>query len=348
MDVSVVIPVYNAVKTIERCVESLLNQKGDFSYEILLVNDGSTDASAERIDELAADHDKVFVFHQANAGPSAARNTGLAQSRGRYVVFVDADDSLNADYIRHLYEARDEVERELVIGGFVKCDAYSEKPILFAEQKVRLKDQATFLDDCKLYYFGLPFGKLYNLEIIRTHSIIFKENIRFSEDLIFCLSYLRWIDSVHFISHADYYYECGNPASLIHANHPFEIEYAGYVNLRKALLAYMDKFGVKPEQIPQMHDWVKLFVLRLVKSMYRRNNMLLPDKKTRMSRLCELWLDKDIRFYMEREFTPNFFDKWITILFKRHCLRFLDLFLSLFFRLRGLKMVDIYLKKIVR
>lgn len=348
VDVSVIIPVYNAAKTLERCIESLLCQEGDFSYEIILVNDGSIDTSVEQLDKLAVEHNRVIVFHQPNAGPGAARNTGIAKSRGRYVVFVDADDYVNADYIRHLYDARDERERELIIGGFVKHNAYSEKSVLFTRCKVRLKEQVTFLDDCKLYYFGLPFSKLYNLEIIRTHSITFKENIKFSEDLIFCLSYLQWIDSVHFINHADYYYECGNPESLIHSNHSFEIEYAGYVNLHEALSVYMDKFGVKSEQIPQMCNWVKLFVLRTIKSTYRNNSTPLPDTKTRLSRLCGLWSDKDIHSYMERDFTPNFLDKRITKLFKYNHLRFLDLFLNLFFRLRGLKMVDTYLKKIVK
>ena len=90
---SVVVPVYRAEETLDRCVQSILGQNFT-DLELLLVDDGSPDRSGALCDDWAAKDERVRVFHQANSGPSAARNAGLAACRGRYVSFVDSDDSL--------------------------------------------------------------------------------------------------------------------------------------------------------------------------------------------------------------------------------------------------------------
>lgn len=90
MDISVIIPVYNAAALIRRCLDSVLAQKGGYSYEVLLVDDGSTDNSVEIIESYQIP--SFRVFRQKNAGPAKARNRGMAEAKGRYVTFIDADD----------------------------------------------------------------------------------------------------------------------------------------------------------------------------------------------------------------------------------------------------------------
>lgn len=90
MDISVIIPVYNAAALIRRCLDSILAQKGGYSYEVLLADDGSTDDSVEIIESYR--NPRFRVFRQENAGPAAARNRGLEEAKGRYVTFLDADD----------------------------------------------------------------------------------------------------------------------------------------------------------------------------------------------------------------------------------------------------------------
>ena len=89
--VSIIVPVYNAEKTLERCVDSILNQTYQ-EYELLLVDDGSTHSSAALCDGYAARDPRVRVFHKENAGVSNARNLALAQARGTYLQFLDSDD----------------------------------------------------------------------------------------------------------------------------------------------------------------------------------------------------------------------------------------------------------------
>lgn len=114
-DISVVIPVYNAQSTLASTVESILVQTGP-SYEIILVDDGSTDASGVLCDRLAAGHQTIRAVHTLNKGVSAARNTGIETACGEYVMFMDADDILKEDALKSLYVP----DYDFVVGGFEK------------------------------------------------------------------------------------------------------------------------------------------------------------------------------------------------------------------------------------
>ena len=99
--ISVIIPVYNAEPFLPACLDSVLSQ--DYSsFEILVIDDGSTDNSAAIIDRYAAREPRIVALHQSNAGVSAARNRGLAEARGEYSAFVDADDRVTSSYLSHL------------------------------------------------------------------------------------------------------------------------------------------------------------------------------------------------------------------------------------------------------
>ena len=90
MDLSIIIPVYNKSKLINRCLDSIFNQTTNYSYEVVLVDDGSTDDSVELI--KARTEGNIILYEQQNAGPSVARNKGLELSHGKYCAYLDADD----------------------------------------------------------------------------------------------------------------------------------------------------------------------------------------------------------------------------------------------------------------
>lgn len=104
-EVSVIVPVYNAEEFIGRCLDSLMEQDFTGSYEIIVINDGSTDGTLGMVDKTAREHDIIRVYSQENGGISAARNTGLSHARGEYVLFVDSDDFVEPRYISALYDA---------------------------------------------------------------------------------------------------------------------------------------------------------------------------------------------------------------------------------------------------
>lgn len=93
MNLSIIVPVYNVEQHLERCIKSIIAQ-GLTDYELILVDDGSTDRSATLCDDLQREHSCISVIHQANGGLSAARNTGIAAAKGSYITFVDSDDEL--------------------------------------------------------------------------------------------------------------------------------------------------------------------------------------------------------------------------------------------------------------
>ena len=99
---SIIVPVYNAEKYLESCIDSVLSQSSDKTYEVILVDDGSTDHSPELCDRYAKQSSNVRVIHQANQGVSAARNAGIAASRGEYILFLDSDDLWRADLLKEV------------------------------------------------------------------------------------------------------------------------------------------------------------------------------------------------------------------------------------------------------
>ena len=99
---SVIVPVYNVEKYLHRCVDSILAQSYS-DFEVLLVDDGSMDKSGTICDDYALKDNRIRVFHQANAGVSAARNKGIDEAKGEYVVFVDSDDYLKLEKLNNLY-----------------------------------------------------------------------------------------------------------------------------------------------------------------------------------------------------------------------------------------------------
>lgn len=124
---SIVVPVFNVALFLPHCLESLAEQ----SYrdvEIIVVDDGSTDASGQICDRYARQDPRVRVVHQPNAGLAAARNVGMATASGEYVLFVDSDDWAGADLVAHLRDVMDHTNADVVVGDFVSTANEKERP----------------------------------------------------------------------------------------------------------------------------------------------------------------------------------------------------------------------------
>lgn len=104
MEISIIVPVYNVEKYLERCIDSILNQNFK-DFELILVDDGSTDKSGEICDKYAKRYSYIRVIHKENGGPSEARNEGILQANGKYVTYIDSDDLISSDYLDCLFNA---------------------------------------------------------------------------------------------------------------------------------------------------------------------------------------------------------------------------------------------------
>jgi glycosyltransferase involved in cell wall biosynthesis len=122
VEISVIIPVYNAGKYLEECIESILNQTYS-NYEIIFVNDGSTDNSLEILNQYKEKYpEKIYVYSQTNQGQSSARNYAVSKAKGTYIAYIDADDKLEKDYFETLYNTAVQNKSEMVICSYEKFD----------------------------------------------------------------------------------------------------------------------------------------------------------------------------------------------------------------------------------
>ncbi len=158
---SIIAPVYNVEKYLERCMQSLLQQDYE-NIEIILVDDGSQDSSGQLCDAYAGNYFQVKVIHQENAGLGAARNTGVAAANGDYIAFVDSDDWVKSDMFTKLMAAVvANPEVEMVKCGYCETDASSqERAILFSGaqfQQIVEKDNL-----CRYYGKGAPWVVSWN------------------------------------------------------------------------------------------------------------------------------------------------------------------------------------------
>lgn len=170
-EISIIVPIYNAEKYIEECLESILNQKYR-DFEVILVDDGSKDESGMICDKYMAEDSRIKVIHQKNRGISAARNTGLKEARGKYITFVDNDDCLARDMFDQWMKAAVKYDADIV-----KCFATKEKASLdivqqgesllwHIYQKDEMYDKLFARSEIDWQYLSV-WGKMYKRELCR-------------------------------------------------------------------------------------------------------------------------------------------------------------------------------------
>src|SRR4051794_31276538 len=140
MKVSAIVPVYNPGSDIDDCIRTLLDQSlPASSYEVIFVDDGSTDGTGERLDALAAEHDNVRVAHIPNSGwPGRPRNVGLDRAKGEFVYFVDNDDWVGREALERLYERALRDDADIVTGKVVGHGKVVPRDLFAADRKARL------------------------------------------------------------------------------------------------------------------------------------------------------------------------------------------------------------------
>ena len=206
--ISVIIPVYNVEKYINRCVNSIINQTYT-NLEIILVDDGSSDESPTLCDALASSDSRVKVIHKKNEGVSKARNTGIENATGKYIAFIDGDDYIDETYFEIL-EANIK-ENELICSNYIKEQVLGNK-LIDNTNMVYSKDEyiELIMNDKAM---GTCWGKLFIKEKI--NHICFDVNTNYMEDTLFLIQYLHEanIDKIkHF--NTNYHYNCLNENSI--------------------------------------------------------------------------------------------------------------------------------------
>ncbi len=206
--VSIIVPVYNAAKTIGRCVNSILNQEYR-DFELLLLDDGSTDASGELCDAFAKKDPRVRVLHKANSGVSDTRNRGIARARGKYLQFADSDDWLTPEATKFLVQAITDHNCDMVIADFYRVigERVSQKGSIEEEGVMEQTDFAIkMMQKPADFYYGVLWNKLYKRSIIEKHHLRMDSSVSWCEDFMFNLEYVRHAKTIYALRIPVYYY----------------------------------------------------------------------------------------------------------------------------------------------
>ncbi len=208
--VSVIVPVYNAKDDLSECLASISAQTSQ-NWEAILVDDGSTDGSAQICDEAAKNDPRFRVIHKENGGVSRARNDGIDAARGKYIMFVDADDLIEPACISEMAAVAEKHGTDLVLCGFDRFDDDQQKVtrltrfylVMFRD----LKDFLLLYSEPKTNMFGVSiWAKLFRTDVIRAHNLRFDPEISYEEDCIFVTDYLRKARSIAGLGAAMYHY----------------------------------------------------------------------------------------------------------------------------------------------
>lgn len=238
--ISVIIPVYNTEKYIRRCLDSLLSQNQK-DFELILVDDGSTDQSGTICDEYASRDSRIKVFHKKNGGVSSARNIGLEKARGEWIAFVDADDYVDEDYltIPELYESCDVVQK-----GYRRIYEIEKiiTPITSRKEGIISKGLELKRFFVNHHTYAL-WNKLFKSSVIK--GCEFNTDISVGEDFDYFLHFFHKIERYAFVNIGCYYYldREGTSMELFRKNNNYrmKIEYDNLCHIKSLLTDDSDK-----------------------------------------------------------------------------------------------------------
>lgn len=257
--VSIIVPVYNSELHLSRCLDSLISQ--DYSnIEIILINDGSIDNSLAILKEYEDKDERIKVFDQTNSGVSHARNVGLSEAKGEYICFVDSDDYVDTTYVSNFIKGLDK-NSDLVFQGL--NEIHLDKSVRRVIPKQAFYSYSNILngisDINKHKIFGYVCNKLYKASIIRTNNLKFREDINISEDRIFALKYLQYVQSMQVVAESAYNYEL-QETGLTLKHRPFdEIKKAADINLQEAISLLKQRDSSRFEQ-----DTRKMYIMSAI------------------------------------------------------------------------------------
>jgi glycosyltransferase involved in cell wall biosynthesis len=210
IDISVIIPIYNVATHIDKCINSIQIQSG-VNFEIILVNDGSTDDSLSIINKIK--DDRIVIINKENTGVSDCRNIGINNARGKYVCFIDGDDYIESDYFKIAIEYMNTGIDLLIFDYFINTMDKNQKMLKIEEKKLPLFDLQNTVSI--LSNMGYVWNKIYKLEILKLYQISFNSKIALYEDVIFNAKYFKISKSIKNIPISYYHYLNRPTSSLI-------------------------------------------------------------------------------------------------------------------------------------
>lgn len=277
--VSIIVPAYNCIKSLECCVCSI-RQQTYTNFELILVDDGSTDGSGKLCDRFAAEDDRIRVIHKPNGGVSSARNAGIDAATGGYITFCDSDDYLEPDYLETLVQtAKSNPDCGHIWCCFQTVTGYQKENAAPNYTSTKSLLWYTLQDYMSLHEMWLDaelWNKLYRTNIVQTAKVRFPEDLSLGEDWLFNLAYIDASanEKIVVVTEPLYNYIRGNDESLDSKYRKDLLDI--YRRLNDTCLSYLRKWKLPAEQIEIFYN-SRFYLYEKV----LRNTMRAPDKTKR-------------------------------------------------------------------
>ncbi len=297
--ISVIVPAYNASTTIWRCLDSIINQTYH-NLEILVINDGSTDATGDIIEEYAEKDSRIICYHTKNSGVSSARNLGLDCMKGEYFTFIDSDDFVSNRYIEGLYTTMMKFSARMAVCG--RYDTYDARHVERLEERTPVWGGQKILvnkwfDYTKEYATRCVTRTLIDSELVK--DIRFDSSIHNGEDTLFVAQIIQKCDAIAYNEEKLYYY-IERPESLFHGEFD-DRKYSAIHVSRKLCELFKDrpfrfKCGVHFVAAHICHDLLsrkgekKKEQFDSLVSEYRKHLLFLPFSNISLKMKCKMFL----------------------------------------------------------
>ena len=255
--ISIIVPIYNAENYLKSCLDSVLSQTFN-NFEVLMVNDGSTDGSGAICQDFAERDSRFHYFEKENGGLSDARNYGLDRAKGYYITFLDSDDFLFENYLEKLYQASRLSDSDILIGGYCRFDGSdfyfyndhfkSESLISFTSaQAIQVLDSML---DVPFLTFSIACGKLFKRDLFNELRFPYG---KYAEDQFLIWKLYMKADKIHVFNNASYVYRM-NPSGL---SSVFSLKHLDYIDaLEERIRATKDLEGIDIQHSFNMYDYV--------------------------------------------------------------------------------------------
>lgn len=266
---SIIVPVYNRKEYIRGCLDSILKQTFT-DFELIVVDDGSTDDTDKICEEYKEIDTKIKIFHQQNLGVSSARNAGIRHAKGVLCIFIDSDDRIPSDYLMQIKEAYDKFGINcLYVTSFMDLSEERVNYVQFRKSTAySIVKEDRFLSLLEKGLFNSACNKIYQLSLLKQHCIFFPEQVTLGEDMVFNLRYCDKMDRLQFvvINQAFYHHDCLKKRVSLE-----ELWREDYLQIQEILLQKKVKYirrWIEDGKLPKNNR----YILQTVYNIYLSNN----------------------------------------------------------------------------
>lgn len=319
--ISVIVPIYNAENYLSRCIDSIISQTFT-NFELLLIDDGSTDNSGRICNDYANKDKRIKVFHKKNEGVSSSRNVGINNANGEWITFIDSDDYISNIFFQEFYQNHLKYSFEYFQGNVEQTSISGKKMIEYSYPNI-ICSLADGVLKYNLLQTGDPHAKFFLQSILNKYKIRFTKDISYGEDRLFINTYFCHINIICLSSTICYHY-LRVPNSLSMRLNSFESEYLCMQLMSKVIINLSQKINVNYVSILN-----NTFTYRTLITLVQQKNIKFFKEFLSKSNPIDLYLINDV---CKNLIFGNIFS-W---LLREHHNKILFLFLKSYFKLKSI------------